>query len=240
MTNKYLFGYARVSTKEQNADSQVDALVKAGCAEERIFVDFASGTRASRPQWDELLSRLRSGDHLVITKLDRAGRSVQHLVTMLNDLAEREVDLSVIDQGIDTSSPAGRMFFHMLAAIAEFEHDLIVERVRAGLAAARARGRRGGRPRATTATGQAEVQRMYDERELTVGEIAALMKCSRATVYRVLRRDLGDRVSDVDVSRIRDLYADDDWSVEQIASDMGFSVALVRRSLCLEPLRSVV
>jgi DNA invertase Pin-like site-specific DNA recombinase len=136
-------GYGRVSTREQNSDGQHDALAAAGCDE--ILVDKASGKLASRPELDKaLLIAARAGDQLVITKLDRLGRSLEHLIALSTQLQTRGVDLVVLDQGIDTSTAVGRMFFQILGAIAEFEHALMSERTRDGLDAARARGRTGG------------------------------------------------------------------------------------------------
>ncbi|MEO8968377.1 MAG: recombinase family protein, partial [Solirubrobacteraceae bacterium] len=136
-------GYGRVSTRDQNPDGQRDALDAAGCDE--VFVDKASGKLASRPELDRaLLVAARVGDQLVITKLDRLGRSLEHLIALSGTLQARGVDLVVLDQGIDTSTAVGRMFFQILGAIAEFEHALMSERTRDGLEAARARGRTGG------------------------------------------------------------------------------------------------
>src|SRR5664279_3982873 len=124
-------GYLRVSTAEQHADAQIDALTAAGC--QKLFTDHASGTLAHRPGLDDALNYLRPGDTVIITKLDRLGRSVKNLKS-ITELAHRDVALRVLSQGIDTSTPGGRLFFHLLAAIAEFEHDLIVERTHDGLA----------------------------------------------------------------------------------------------------------
>jgi DNA invertase Pin-like site-specific DNA recombinase len=131
-------GYGRISTRDQNPDGQQDALVAAGC--EQVFIDQASGKLASRPKLDEALRVARDGDELVITKLDRLGRSLEHLIALSGQLQTRGVDLIVLDQGIDTSTAIGRMFFQILGAIAEFEHALMSERTRDGLAAARTRG----------------------------------------------------------------------------------------------------
>ena len=144
-------GYARVSTRDQNPDGQTDALEAAGC--DKIFVEHASGTLAKRPALTEALGYLRESDSLVVTKLDRLGRSVRNLKQVADELQQRGVGLKALSQGIDTTTPGGRLFFHMLAAIAEFEHDLIVERARDGLAAARARGRKGGPKFKMTPTG---------------------------------------------------------------------------------------
>ena len=130
-------GYGRVSTRDQNPDSQHDALAAAGC--EEILIDKASGTLARRPSLAAALRMARAGDQLVITKLDRLGRSLEHLIALSRDLEARGVDLVVLDQGIDTSTAVGRMFFQILGAIAEFEHALMSERTRDGLEAARAR-----------------------------------------------------------------------------------------------------
>jgi DNA invertase Pin-like site-specific DNA recombinase len=144
-------GYGRVSTRDQNPDAQRDALAAAGCDE--VFVDKASGKLARRPELEKaLLSANRAGDQLVVTKLDRLGRSLEHLIGLAKDLQGRGVDLEVLDQGIDTSTAVGRMFFQILGAIAEFEHTLMSERTTDGLAAARARGRTGGqKPKLTPA-----------------------------------------------------------------------------------------
>lgn len=141
-------GYARVSTDDQNLALQLDALKKAGC--ERVFTDKASGTRHVRPGLDDALSHLRGGDTLVVWKLDRLGRSVKGLVDLVNGLEARDVHFRSLTDGIDTKTPAGRFFFHIMASLAQMERELIVERTRAGLAAARRLGRVGGRKRRMT------------------------------------------------------------------------------------------
>ncbi len=179
-------GYARVSTRDQHAEAQADALTAAGC--ERIFADKASGKLARRPELDEALRGLRAGDQLVVTKLDRLGRSLEHLIDLSNDLQARGVDLVVLDQGIDTSTAVGRMFFQILGAIAEFEHALMSERTRDGLEAARARGRTGGQ-KPKLGPRQARLAReMYEAGELTVAQIAAEFGVTRPTIYRHLDR----------------------------------------------------
>ena len=185
-------GYGRVSTTDQNLDAQRDALVAADC--DQVLVDKASGKLARRPELDKALLVAREGDQLVITQLDRLGRSLEHLNALSNDLQARGVDLVVIDQGIDTSTAVGRMFFQILGAIAEFEHALMAERTRDGLAAARARGRI-GRQRPKLNPRQARIaQDMYDElgpdgrRAHTVAEIASEFGVSRPTIYRHLQR----------------------------------------------------
>lgn len=178
-------GYARVSTRDQNPDAQTDALTAAGC--DKVFIDRASGKLAKRPELQQALNYLRAGeDTLVVTKLDRLGRSVKNLKELADELQARNIGLIALSQGIDTTTPGGRLFFHMLAAIAEFEHDLIVERTREGLAAARARGRNGGRKPTMTAEKIARARQMYDERKYTVAEIARTVGVSRPTIYRHL------------------------------------------------------
>jgi DNA invertase Pin-like site-specific DNA recombinase len=186
MSNR--IGYARVSTTDQHTAAQHDALAAAGCG--KVFTDKGiSGKLASRPQWDACLAYLRPGDVLVVTKLDRLGRSVKHLVDLGLQLAERGIDLVVTQQGIDTTTPAGKLLFHLLAAIAEFEADLISERTKDGLAAARARGRRGGRPAKLSARQIGVMREMYASREHTIKEIAGTFGVSHMTVYRHLERE---------------------------------------------------
>jgi DNA invertase Pin-like site-specific DNA recombinase len=186
-------GYSRVSTRDQNPDAQHDALTAAGC--EQIFVDKISGKLARRPEPDKaLLVARRPGDQLVVTKLDRLGRSLEHLIDLSAQLQERGVDLVVLDQKIDTSTAMGRMFFQILGSIAEFEHALMSERTHDGLAAARARGRTGGqKPKLTPR--QAKIAReMYEEtgpdgrRIHTVEQIAAEFGVTRPTIYRHLSK----------------------------------------------------
>ena len=138
-------GYARVSTKDQNLGLQIDALTKAGC--EKIYQDIASGARSERPALNEMIHNLRPGDVLVIWKLDRLGRSLNHLISLVNDLMEKKIGLQSLHDPIDTTTAQGRLSFNLFASLAEFERDLIRERTQAGLSAARARGRNGGRPK---------------------------------------------------------------------------------------------
>ena len=155
-------GYGRVSTRDQHPEAQHDAIDAAGC--DQIFIDKASGKLARRPELDKaLLSANRSGDQLVITKLDRLGRSLEHLIELSKLLQARGVDLVVLDQGIDTSTAVGRMFFQILGAIAEFEHALMSERTMDGLAAARARGRTGGQKPKLGPRQVKLARQMYDE-----------------------------------------------------------------------------
>jgi DNA invertase Pin-like site-specific DNA recombinase len=178
-----LIGYARVSTKGQDEALQLDSLNEAGC--ERIFQERASAAK-ERPELAKALDYVRAGDTLVVWKLDRLGRSLKHLIEIAADLEERGVDLRFTTQGIDTSTPGGRMVFHMLAALAEFERELIRERTYAGLAAARARGRTGGRKKALTDAQLKQVRQMYGSGEYTVATIAEVVRVSPATIYRAL------------------------------------------------------
>lgn len=181
-------GYARVSTKEQNFDLQLDALRKAGC--EKIHQEAVSGARADRPVLKQLLDNLRGGDVLVIWKLDRLGRSLKHLVELINDLREQDIGLQSLNDPIDTTTPQGRLSFNLFASLAEFERDLIRERTQAGLSAARARGRTGGRPKGLS--DQAEVtaraaETLYRERQLSVRQICDKLGISKTTLYAYLR-----------------------------------------------------
>ena len=182
----HLLGYARVSTTDQDATLQVDALNQAGCY--RIFTDTASGSLHHRPELDKLLDQLRPGDILVVWRLDRLGRSIRHLIDQLQILAERGVGFRSLQETIDTTSPGGRLVFHLFAALAEFERDLIRERTNAGLAAARARGRTGGRPSSLSADQVKAARRMYDQNDMTVAQIGDVLGVSRTTIYRALNR----------------------------------------------------
>jgi DNA invertase Pin-like site-specific DNA recombinase len=186
-------GYGRVSTRDQHPEAQHDALHAAGCDE--IFIDRASGKLASRPALDKaLLSANRAGDQLIVTKLDRLGRSLEHLIELSNQLQARGVDLVVLDQGIDTSTALGRMFFQILGSIAEFEHALMSERTMDGLAAARARGRTGGQKPKLGPRQVRLARQMYDElgddgkRTHTVQQIADEFGVTRPTIYRHLAK----------------------------------------------------
>ena len=143
-----LLGYARVSTTDQDPALQLDALKAAGCV--KVFTDRASGALDSRPQLDRMLDQLRPGDTVVVWRLDKLGRSIRHLITVVEDLAERGVGFKSLTESIDTTTGGGKLVFHVFAALVEFERALIQERTNAGLAAARARGRKGGRPSVMT------------------------------------------------------------------------------------------
>ena len=180
----HLLGYARVSTTDQQAHLQVDALDRAGCY--RVFTETASGARADRPVLEQLLDQLRPGDTLVVWKLDRLGRSLRHLVDTVTGLAERGIGFRSLQEAIDTTTPGGKLVFHVFAALAEFERDLIRERTSAGLAAARARGRHGGRPTVMTAHKLQVAHEMYASGQYTMAAIAKTLGVSRASIYRHL------------------------------------------------------
>jgi len=181
-------GYARVSTREQHLELQVDALKRAGC--ERIYQDVASGSKTARPALDELLNQVRAGDVLVIWKLDRLGRSLVHLVELVGDLARRKVGLVSLNDPLDTTTAQGRLVFNLFVLLAEFEREVIRERTQAGLSAARARGRVGGRPRGLSAPAEATAmaaETLYREQHLSVAAIASNLQISKSTLYRYLR-----------------------------------------------------
>jgi DNA invertase Pin-like site-specific DNA recombinase len=174
-------GYARVSTDEQSLDLQLDALKGAGC--ERIFSDTASATKADRPGLADATSHLRGGDMLVIWKLDRLGRTVKGLVDFVADLQGRGVQFRSLTDGIDTATPAGRFFFHVMASLAQMERELLAERTRAGLAAARRRGRTGGRKRRMT-PGKVESARKLLKDGMSPRDVAQNLGVSIPTLYR--------------------------------------------------------
>lgn len=179
-----LVGYERVSTDDQNLDLQHDALVKAGC--EKFFSDKTSGTKFDRPGLTECLNFLREGDVLVVWKLDRLGRSTKHLIETVEGLKAREIGFKSLQESIDTTTPAGKLVFHVFGALAEFEASLIRERTMAGLAAARARGRNGGRPKTLTPQ-QIEIgQTLAKDKTRSVSSICEHLGISRTTYYRYI------------------------------------------------------
>ena len=176
------FGYARVSTAGQDEALQLDALERANVS--RVYADHASGASTSRPALDELLGQLRSGDTLVIWRLDRLGRSLRHLLDVVADIEQRGVALRSLTEAIDTSTTGGKLVFHVFAALAEFERDLIRERTNAGLVAARARGRVGGRPTVWTPDKREQARQMIAAGK-DVSTVAKVLGVSRASVYRL-------------------------------------------------------
>jgi len=181
-------GYARVSTRDQKLDLQIDALKMAGC--EKIFSDVISGASKERPNLDAMLAHCRRGDTIVVYKLDRLGRSLIHLVNLMNKFMEDGIHLKSLTDNIDTLTSQGKLMFNVFASLAEFERDLIRERTQAGLKAARARGRLGGRPKGLSkeaeATSYAAVA-LYRERKLSVQQIADRLGISKMTLYKYLR-----------------------------------------------------
>jgi DNA invertase Pin-like site-specific DNA recombinase len=175
-------GYARVSTTEQTLDLQLDSLKQAGCS--KIFTDTASGAKTERKGLEEALSYLRSGDTLVVWRLDRLGRSLRHLIEVVTGLEQRGIGFKSLTENIDTTTSGGKLIFHIFGALAEFERDIIRERTQAGLAAARARGRKGGRPQALTPKQQVMLRQLYDSKTHSIPEICKTMNISRATLYR--------------------------------------------------------
>lgn len=180
-------GYARVSTQDQKLDSQIDALKKNGCAV--VYREKASGKNLDRPELKKILNDIGKGDHLVVVKLDRLGRSLRDLIDTINKLHELDVAFVSLNDNIDTSTASGKFIFHVFAALADFERELIRERTNAGLAAARARGRKGGRKPGLTPEAMSiakSVKVLYDQKTKTVDQIAKDFKVSRATCYRYL------------------------------------------------------
>lgn len=177
-------GYARVSTRDQDAALQHDALTAAGC--ERIFTEQASGSTVMRPELERLLDYARRGDVIVVWRLDRFGRSIRHLIEQMDDLESRGIHFVSLQESIDTTTPTGKLTFHIFSALAEFERSLIVERTRAGLEAARARGRLGGRPRKITPMQRTAIYQMYATGDHTGQQIADIFGIARSSVYRVI------------------------------------------------------
>lgn len=179
-----LVGYARISTDDQNLNLQRDALQLAGC--EKIFEDQISGAKAERPGLHAVLQFVRPGDTLVIWRLDRLSRSLKDLIEMVNALESNGIGLKSLQESIDTTSSSGMLIFHVFGALAEFERNLTRERTQAGLQAARARGRKGGRPKTLNKDKQALAVQLYDERKHTVTQICELMGVSRPTLYKYI------------------------------------------------------
>jgi DNA invertase Pin-like site-specific DNA recombinase len=179
-----LVGYARVSTLDQNPALQITGLKAAGC--ERIFTEKASGAQRERPELQAALSYLRSGDTLVVWKLDRLARSIQQLLQTVDTLQTSGIELRSLTESIDTTTPSGRLVFHIFSALAEFERAVIRERTSAGLQAAKERGKKGGRPRQFGPKELAAAKALLADPEIRVADIAARLKISSATLYRHL------------------------------------------------------
>jgi DNA invertase Pin-like site-specific DNA recombinase len=198
-----LVGYARVSTIDQNPALQIDALREAGCA--RIFTEKASGSHRNRPQLQAALDYLREGDTLVVWKLSRLARSLTQVIKTAAAIHERKIGLKVLTQQIDTTTPEGRLFFHMTAAFDEFQRELIVENTRAGLVAANQRGRRGGRPKGMNEQSIRNAEAMLKDTENYpfVGDVIAQLSIGRTAFYRYFPTD-----------RIRELRKEHSGDVE--------------------------
>lgn len=188
-----LVGYARVSTHDQNLSPQIDALKQAGC--EEIFHDKISGSKAERPGLSEALAYLRKGDSLLVWRLDRLGRSLKHLIETVTQLEERGVGFHSLQEAIDTTTSGGKLVFQIFGALAEFERNLIRERTQAGLAAARARGRKGGRPKVLDKTKVELAYRLYDEKKHTINEICRILGISKPTLYTYLNQVRNDLIT---------------------------------------------
>src|SRR5512132_764937 len=180
-----LIGYARVSTTDQTIDLQKDALEKAGCS--KIFTDTASGAKAERTGLDEALNYVRAGDTVVVWRLDRLGRSLKHLIETIIGLNDRKIGFKSITESIDTTTSGGKLIFHIFGALAEFERDIIQERTQAGLNAARARGRKSGRPKSLTPKKAQMALALYQDKSNTIDEICKTLNISRATLYRYIK-----------------------------------------------------
>ena len=184
-----LIGYARVSTDDQNLNLQRDALKQAGCS--RIYEDRLSGTKVGRPGLTKALEVARSGDVLVVWRLDRLGRSLKDLIQMVETLAERGIELHSLTEALATTSTSGKLIFHLFGALAEFERNLIQERTQAGLTAARARGRKGGRTKALDPSKRKLALKLYNERQHTIAEICRMMGISKPTLYSYIAEAQG-------------------------------------------------
>ena len=180
-----LIGYARISTTDQTLALQKDALEKAGC--EKIFTDAVSGTKAGRKGLSEALSQLRSGDTLVVWRLDRLGRSLRHLIDTITKLADRGVGFKSLTENIDTTTSGGKLVFHIFGALAEFEREIIRERTTAGLDAARSRGKVGGRPKALSVKELQMLRNMAADKSLGVSDICRTLGIGRTTFYRYVK-----------------------------------------------------
>jgi DNA invertase Pin-like site-specific DNA recombinase len=180
-----LIGYARVSTQDQTLNLQKDALEKIGCS--KIFTDTASGSSTERKGLEEALEFVREGDMLVVWRLDRLGRSLKHLIETISSLSNRNIGFKSITESIDTTTSGGKLIFHIFGALAEFERDIIRERTQAGLIAARARGRIGGRPKALNSKKVSMAQALYNDKSNSITDICKTLNISRATLYRYVK-----------------------------------------------------
>ena len=179
-----LIGYARVSTQDQTLDLQTDALKQAGC--EKLFADTSSGAKSERPGLQEAMNHLRAGDTLVVWRLDRLGRTLKHLIATITDLSDNGIGFKSMQENMDTTTSGGKLIFHIFGALAEFEREVVRERTNAGLQAARARGRLGGRPKLQALNPKkiALARKLYDDGHMPVKEICDTLHIGRSTLYR--------------------------------------------------------
>lgn len=181
-------GYARVSTKDQNLSLQLDALEKEGC--KQIFQEKVSGAKSDRPELRKMIDQLREGDVIITWKLDRLGRSLRDLVNLVNEIQDKGAGLKSLHDSIDTTTPQGKLTFHLFASLAEFERDIIRERTKAGLDAARARGRKGGRPKGLTKESKDKAiiaETLYKQGDMSITEICKHLGIARSTFYSYLK-----------------------------------------------------
>jgi DNA invertase Pin-like site-specific DNA recombinase len=180
-----LIGYARVSTQDQTLNLQKDALKEIGCT--KTFTDTASGAKEERKGLEDAFNYVREGDTLVVWRLDRLGRSLKHLIETITDLNNRKIGFKSLTENIDTTTSGGKLVFHIFGALAEFERDIIRERTQAGLLAARARGRKGGRPKTLTPKKAKMLYDLYRNKENSIDEICKTLNISRTTLYRYIK-----------------------------------------------------
>lgn len=193
-----LVGYVRVSTQDQEVNLQVDALSKAGCAENMIFIDKISGAKSERPGLKKCLDNLTSGDTLLVWRLDRLGRSMAHLVQLIEDLYQKGIGfISLSDGSIDTTTASGELIFHIFSSLAQFERRLIQERTRAGLSAARARGKKGGRKKVSyTDPKVLMAKKMHKNHGMEINDICKTLNISRASFYRYVNLFDNKKIAD--------------------------------------------
>ena len=183
-----LIGYARVSTQEQDLNLQLDALEKAGCTKDKIFIDKISGAKAERPGLEKCLAEIQPGDTILVWRLDRLGRSMVHLISLIEDLRTKQIGFkSICDGAIDTTTASGELIFNIFSSLAQFERRLIQERTKAGLDAARARGRQGGRKKVEATNPKVMMAKnMHKDHGMSIENICKTLKISRASFYRYL------------------------------------------------------
>ncbi len=180
-----LIGYSRVSTNDQSLDSQIDKLKQYGC--EKIYSDIISGSKAERKQLNEMLEYIREGDTVVVYRLDRLGRSLKDLINLINIFQDKKVNFKSITENLDTSTPTGKLMFHISGAFAEFERNIIRERTKAGLESARARGKNGGRPTVMSEEKIKMAKSLYKNKDIDINTITKQLGVCRATFYKMIK-----------------------------------------------------